>query len=263
MFRALTTASASAPVLPEPSPWRTACGHQPDRMSGFWCSRYSAATPASPRCCPRWQVQPIVASFPKQIRYRAADGIAGVGPLQESQPVFCSSGLRRGDVRRRRDGLRARNHRCIRTQETRRHRRHGLRKAQGTLPNYNGGKSIDVVNQKLGYLVRCGDPDAIDSIVPMAYGNLALDLLLSKVHGRLVVLKKTPRAIAAKVTRVVKRPRRGKSGGGYAIHYVFLAADGLGYTGIWYAQNWDGRNYAPGMLVPVLYDGLNPGRNSA
>ena len=56
-------------------------------------------------------------------------------------------------------------------------------------PKYNGGKSIDVVNQKLGYLVRCGDPDAIDSIVPMAYGNLALDLLLSKVHGRLVVLK--------------------------------------------------------------------------
>ena len=46
-----------------------------------------------------------------------------------------------------------------------------------------------MINQKLGYLVRCGDPDAIDSIVPMAYGNLALDLLLHKIHGRLVVLK--------------------------------------------------------------------------
>jgi 6-phosphofructokinase 1 len=56
-------------------------------------------------------------------------------------------------------------------------------------PKYNAGKTIDVVNQKLGYLVRCGDPDAIDSIVPMAYGNLALDLVLGKVHGRLVVLK--------------------------------------------------------------------------
>ena len=56
-------------------------------------------------------------------------------------------------------------------------------------PKYNHGKTIDVINQKLGYMVRCGDPDAIDSIVPMAYGNLALDLLLSKVHGRLVVLK--------------------------------------------------------------------------
>ena len=54
---------------------------------------------------------------------------------------------------------------------------------------YNGGKGIDVMNQSLGYLVRCGDPDAIDSIVPMAYGNLALDLLLTNVHGRLVVLR--------------------------------------------------------------------------
>jgi 6-phosphofructokinase len=56
-------------------------------------------------------------------------------------------------------------------------------------PKYNKGKTIDVINQKLGYLVRCGDPDAIDSIVPMAYGNLALDLLLGKIHGRLVVLR--------------------------------------------------------------------------
>jgi 6-phosphofructokinase 1 len=54
---------------------------------------------------------------------------------------------------------------------------------------YNNGKPINVINQKLGYLVRGGDPDAIDSIVPMAYGNLALDLVLSGVHGRLVVLK--------------------------------------------------------------------------
>jgi 6-phosphofructokinase 1 len=55
--------------------------------------------------------------------------------------------------------------------------------------DYNKGKKINVINQKLGYLVRCGDPDAIDSIVPMAYGNLALDLILSGIHGRLVVLK--------------------------------------------------------------------------
>ncbi|OGO25590.1 MAG: phosphofructokinase [Chloroflexi bacterium RBG_16_51_16] len=54
---------------------------------------------------------------------------------------------------------------------------------------YNNGRMVDVVNQKLGYMVRCGDPDAIDSIAPMAYGNLALDLVLKKVHGRLVVLK--------------------------------------------------------------------------
>jgi len=54
---------------------------------------------------------------------------------------------------------------------------------------FNGGKKIEVINQKLGYLVRCGDPDAIDSIAPMAYGNLALDLLLKNISGRLVVLK--------------------------------------------------------------------------
>lgn len=56
-------------------------------------------------------------------------------------------------------------------------------------PKYNNGKTINVINQKLGYLVRGGDPDAIDSIVPMAYGNLALDLILKGIHGRLVVLK--------------------------------------------------------------------------
>ncbi len=56
-------------------------------------------------------------------------------------------------------------------------------------PMYNKGKYINVINQRLGYLVRGGDPDAIDSIVPMAFGNLALDLILKGVHGRLVVLK--------------------------------------------------------------------------
>ena len=56
-------------------------------------------------------------------------------------------------------------------------------------PKFNNGKKINVIHQKLGYLVRGGDPDAVDSIVPMAYGNLALDLILKGVHGRLVVLK--------------------------------------------------------------------------
>jgi 6-phosphofructokinase 1 len=56
-------------------------------------------------------------------------------------------------------------------------------------PKFNNGKKIEVISQKLGYLVRSGDPDALDSIVPMAYGNLALDLILSKTFGRLIVLK--------------------------------------------------------------------------
>jgi 6-phosphofructokinase 1 len=54
---------------------------------------------------------------------------------------------------------------------------------------YNHGVEVNIINQHLGYLVRGGDPDAIDSIVPMAYGNLALDLILKGIHGRLVVLR--------------------------------------------------------------------------
>lgn len=53
-------------------------------------------------------------------------------------------------------------------------------------PKYNNGRRVDVVNQRLGYLVRSGDPDALDSIVPMAFGNLALDLIRRKEYGRLV-----------------------------------------------------------------------------
>ncbi|MGB4292973.1 MAG: ATP-dependent 6-phosphofructokinase [Bacteroidales bacterium] len=56
-------------------------------------------------------------------------------------------------------------------------------------PKFNKGKTINIINQKLGYLVRSGDPDAVDSIVPMAFGNLALDLILRGIHGRLVVLR--------------------------------------------------------------------------
>lgn len=54
---------------------------------------------------------------------------------------------------------------------------------------FNHGQRIDVINQRLGYLVRCGNPDAVDSIVPMAFGNLALDLILKGIYGRLVILK--------------------------------------------------------------------------
>jgi 6-phosphofructokinase len=56
-------------------------------------------------------------------------------------------------------------------------------------PTYNEGRRVNVVNQRLGYLVRCGDPDALDSIVPMAFGNIALDLILSGTSGRLVSVR--------------------------------------------------------------------------
>lgn len=55
-------------------------------------------------------------------------------------------------------------------------------------PQFNNGRRVNVLSQRLGYLVRSGDPDAMDSIVPMAFGNLALDLLNEKSFGRLVSL---------------------------------------------------------------------------
>ncbi len=56
-------------------------------------------------------------------------------------------------------------------------------------PKYNNGRRVNIISQRLGYLVRCGDPDAMDSIVPMAFGNLAMDLILDGVSGRLVSIR--------------------------------------------------------------------------
>jgi 6-phosphofructokinase 1 len=53
-------------------------------------------------------------------------------------------------------------------------------------PKFNQGRRVNVVSQRLGYLVRSGDPDALDSIVPMAFGNLALDLIDAGTSGQLV-----------------------------------------------------------------------------
>ena len=56
-------------------------------------------------------------------------------------------------------------------------------------PKFNHGRRINVINQRLSYLVRCGDPDAADSIVPMAFGNIALDLVMDNRSGRMVCLR--------------------------------------------------------------------------
>lgn len=53
-------------------------------------------------------------------------------------------------------------------------------------PKYNNGRKVNVVSQRLGYLVRSGAPDALDSIAPMAFGNLALDLIIGGESGRLI-----------------------------------------------------------------------------
>ncbi len=54
---------------------------------------------------------------------------------------------------------------------------------------YNNGRRVNVINQRLGYMVRSGNPDALDSIVPMAYGTLALELVMKGISGRLVCVR--------------------------------------------------------------------------
>ncbi len=56
-------------------------------------------------------------------------------------------------------------------------------------PKYNHGEKVGIISQRLGYLVRSGQPDAIDSIVPVAYGNMALNLLMEGQSGRLVAVR--------------------------------------------------------------------------
>jgi 6-phosphofructokinase 1 len=66
---------------------------------------------------------------------------------------------------------------------------HVARVLKDLSPKFNNGHRVNVINQRLGYLVRCGDPDAMDSIVPMAFGNLAMDLILQGSSGRLVNIR--------------------------------------------------------------------------
>ncbi len=56
-------------------------------------------------------------------------------------------------------------------------------------PKFNNGKEINIINQKLGYLVRSGQPDALDSIIPTTYGNMALDLIQKGESGKMVCIK--------------------------------------------------------------------------
>jgi len=46
----------------------------------------------------------------------------------------------------------------------------------------------DVLNQKLSYLMRSGIPDSLDLMVAVNYANMAIDLFLKGVFGRLVAL---------------------------------------------------------------------------
>lgn len=48
----------------------------------------------------------------------------------------------------------------------------------------------DVLNQKLSYLMRSGIPDSLDLMVAVNYANMAIDLFLKGVFGRLVALSR-------------------------------------------------------------------------
>jgi len=48
----------------------------------------------------------------------------------------------------------------------------------------------DVLNQRLSYLMRSGIPDSLDLMVAVNYANMAIDLFLKGVFGRLVALSR-------------------------------------------------------------------------
>ena len=68
----------------------------------------------------------------------------------------------------------------------------------------------DVTYQQLGYMMRCGAPDALDRMVAMNFGNLAMDMLLDGASGLMTALQD------GKYTTVGlnSRHRRGQAGGG-------------------------------------------------
>jgi ATP-dependent phosphofructokinase / diphosphate-dependent phosphofructokinase len=49
---------------------------------------------------------------------------------------------------------------------------------------------VDILNQKLSYLMRSGAPDSLDLMVAVNYANMALDLFLRGTFGRLVALNR-------------------------------------------------------------------------
>ncbi len=48
---------------------------------------------------------------------------------------------------------------------------------------------VDMVYQQVAYLMRSGEPDALDRMVAISYANLATDLALRKEYGKMVALR--------------------------------------------------------------------------
>ncbi len=66
---------------------------------------------------------------------------------------------------------------------------------------------VDIINQKLAYLMRTGAPDTLDLLVARTYGHLAADLLLAGQSGRMVALRegKFTHIDMSEVTQGVRR----------------------------------------------------------
>ncbi len=47
----------------------------------------------------------------------------------------------------------------------------------------------NIINQRLGYLMRSGAPDALDLMVAVNFANMAMDLILRGISGRMVALR--------------------------------------------------------------------------
>jgi ATP-dependent phosphofructokinase / diphosphate-dependent phosphofructokinase len=56
-------------------------------------------------------------------------------------------------------------------------------------PAYNNGETVGTLVQELGYLVRSGEPDYLDSKLPVAYGNMAVNQFVHGSSGHLMVVK--------------------------------------------------------------------------
>ena len=112
-----------------------------------------------------------------QVQHRDALRAPDRGPLDQPQPLFGRPRLRGGHVRRAATwSSRATRRTCSATRSSAASATGSPTTSSELSPKFNNGRRINVISQRLSYLVRCGDPDAIDSIVPMAFGNLALDL---------------------------------------------------------------------------------------
>ncbi len=49
---------------------------------------------------------------------------------------------------------------------------------------------LEFVNQTLAYLMRAGPPDALDRMVAISFGNLAMQQLAQGAFGRMVAVQK-------------------------------------------------------------------------